>query len=94
MRQRTAQTLVTATDISSILKASRKLSCLHGMQGVRSSSLLGSIQEKPSPLVGFFYDQCAAMIPLDALCLCKKMKRCKLWAPTWTKEVGWAPEAG
>jgi hypothetical protein len=21
-------------------------------------------------------------------------KRCKLWAPTWQKEVGWAPEAG
>ena len=21
-------------------------------------------------------------------------KRCKLWAPTWHKEVGWAPEAG
>jgi len=20
-------------------------------------------------------------------------KRCKLWAPTWQKEVGWAPEA-
>ena len=34
------------------------------------------------------------MIPLDALCWCKKMKRCKLWEPTWTKEVGWAPEAG
>ena len=21
-------------------------------------------------------------------------KRCKLWAPTWQKEMGWAPEAG
>ena len=21
-------------------------------------------------------------------------KRCKLWAPTWQKQVGWAPEAG
>ena len=21
-------------------------------------------------------------------------KRCKLWAPTWQKEVGWIPEAG
>ena len=21
-------------------------------------------------------------------------KLCKLWAPTWQKEVGWAPEAG
>ena len=21
-------------------------------------------------------------------------KRCKLWAPTWHKEMGWAPEAG
>ena len=21
-------------------------------------------------------------------------KKCKLWAPTWQKEVGWAPEAG
>ena len=21
-------------------------------------------------------------------------KRCKLWAPTWQKKVGWAPEAG
>ena len=21
-------------------------------------------------------------------------KRCKLWAPTWQKEVGWAPEDG
>ena len=21
-------------------------------------------------------------------------KRCKLWAPTWQQEVGWAPEAG
>ena len=21
-------------------------------------------------------------------------KRCKLWAPTWQKEAGWAPEAG
>ena len=21
-------------------------------------------------------------------------KRCKLWARTWQKEVGWAPEAG
>ena len=21
-------------------------------------------------------------------------KRCKLWAPTWRAEVGWAPEAG
>ena len=21
-------------------------------------------------------------------------KRCKLWAPTWQKEVEWAPEAG
>ena len=21
-------------------------------------------------------------------------KRCKLWAPTWQREVGWAPEAG
>ena len=20
-------------------------------------------------------------------------KRCKLWAPTWQKEMGWAPEA-
>ena len=20
--------------------------------------------------------------------------RCKLWAPTWKKEMGWAPEAG
>ena len=21
-------------------------------------------------------------------------KKCKLWAPTWQKEMGWAPEAG
>ena len=21
-------------------------------------------------------------------------KRCKLWAPTWQQEMGWAPEAG
>ena len=21
-------------------------------------------------------------------------KKCKLWAPTWQKEVGWSPEAG
>ena len=21
-------------------------------------------------------------------------KKCKLWAPTWHKEMGWAPEAG
>ena len=21
-------------------------------------------------------------------------KRCKFWAPTWQKQVGWAPEAG
>ena len=21
-------------------------------------------------------------------------KRCKLWAPAWQKDVGWAPEAG
>ena len=64
------------------------------MQGVRSSSLLGSIQQKPSLWLGFFYCQCAVMIPLDALCWCKKMKRCKLCAPTWPKELGWAPEVG
>ncbi|QNI61997.1 hypothetical protein SynTAK9802_01707 [Synechococcus sp. TAK9802] len=49
---------------------------------------------KAQLLAGFFYCQCAAMIPLGAPCWLKKMKRCKLWAPTWPKELGWAPEVG
>ena len=72
MRQRVAQKAVTATGVSSILKASRKLSCLHGMQGVRSSSLLGSILQ--SPVSGWAF-----------LCLRSVAQRCDFagWCDFW-----------
>jgi len=32
--------------------------------------------------------------PARCSVLVQKMKRYKLWAPTWLKELGWAPEVG
>jgi hypothetical protein len=50
MRRHASQRQVTATGFSSILNASRNTIVLHGMQGVRSSSLLGSIEISPLSL--------------------------------------------
>ena len=43
------ETSVAATGFSWIERCSQKSRETHGMQGVRSSSLLGSIQETPGP---------------------------------------------
>ena len=44
---------VVATGFSSVFRDSQSRILLHGKQGVKSSSLLGSIQEKPSLWLGF-----------------------------------------
>ena len=47
MRRHASQNPLTVTGSPSILNASRFYLVLHGMQGVRSSSLLGSIEISP-----------------------------------------------
>ena len=34
------------------------------------------------------------LLPMYVILFERLKKKCKLWAPTWQKEMDWAPEAG
>ncbi|QNI99438.1 hypothetical protein SynA1562_00592 [Synechococcus sp. A15-62] len=34
------------------------------------------------------------LLPMYVILFERLMKKCKLWAPTWRAEAGWAPEVG
>ena len=57
-----------SNSISSILKASRKLSCLHGMQGVSGSNPLGSILENTVLDKGYGGCKTAFLVPFCSRC--------------------------